>query len=58
MTTTMRTLALAGSILAAAAIISRAPAQSGDAAQLAARVQVLEDREAIRALIMGLRRRS
>jgi uncharacterized protein (TIGR02246 family) len=53
MTTTMRTLALAGTVLAAAAIISRAPAQPGDAARLAARVQVLEDREEIRALIMA-----
>lgn len=46
-------LLFAGCIAAAALVISQAPAQSDRFARLAARVQVLEDREAIRALIMA-----
>ena len=53
MTKALRTLVLAGSVCVAAAIISHAPAQSPDATGLAERVQVLEDREEIRALIMA-----
>lgn len=49
-----RSLAVAGTVAAIAAmLISQAPAQSGDFARITARVQALEDREAIRALIMA-----
>lgn len=46
-------LVLAGSALIAAAVITQVPAQSDDVTRVAARVQVLEDREEIRALIMA-----
>jgi len=46
-------LALVGIALSAIAVFTRAPAQSDNLASLAARVQVLEDREEIRALIMA-----
>jgi SnoaL-like domain len=47
----MRTYVLAA--IALAAIVAQEPAQAADLESLAARVQVLEDREAIRALILA-----
>lgn len=52
-TFTVPILAVAGLAFVAYATISRAPAQSSALSELADRVQVLEDREEIRALIMA-----
>jgi uncharacterized protein (TIGR02246 family) len=53
MKTAFRSFVLAGFAIAAIVAMTQAPAQSDAVARLAERVQVLEDREEIRALIMA-----
>ncbi len=53
MKTAVRSVILAVCVGSSIALMTQTPAQSNDVARLAARVQVLEDREAIRALIMA-----